>query len=232
MSSNCTEHNPYSASVLFLMIFLFLFFFFVSISLSSSLDCNADDRATLLKIKDQLGNPPELASWQPGFNCCSWNTIECAESGRVYLVAFSRLALQASSVPAALGDLPFLRTIQLDTIPGLAGPIPPSFSKLSQLEILDVESTNVSGPVPAFLSSTNLSALILSDSNFSGPIPAALATLPNLRYLDLSGNRLSGRIPPGLLHGTFRYAYCTRAKQPIRHYSIKLNFTRDYVHIF
>ncbi|XP_020110326.1 polygalacturonase inhibitor 1-like [Ananas comosus] len=201
---NCTDHNPNSSSFLFL---IFLFLFFVSVSLSSSLDCNAGDRATLLKIKDQLGNPPELASWQPGFNCCSWNAIECSESGRVYLVAFFRLTLQASSVPvpAALGDLPFLRTIQLDTIPGLAGPIPSSFSKLSQLEILDVESTNVSGPIPAFLSRTNLSALILSNSNFSGPIPTALASLPNLRYLDLSGNRLSGQIPPGLLHGTFRF---------------------------
>ena len=83
------------------------------------MDCNSSDRAALLKIKEQLGNPPELSSWLPATNCCAWdNTVICFETGRVYLVALFRLIVTAP-IPSAYGDLPMLKTIQLDTMPGL-----------------------------------------------------------------------------------------------------------------
>lgn len=43
-------------------------------------------------------------------------------------------------------------------------------------------------------------------ASWPGRSPAgALSRLPNLRYIDLSGNALSGPVPPGLLHGSFRF---------------------------
>jgi len=167
------------------------------------MDCNSSDRAALLKIKEQLGNPPELSSWLPATNCCARdNTVICSETGRVYLVALFRLNVTAP-IPSAYGDLPMLKTIQLDTMPGLYGPIPSSFAKLSQLELLDITGTQVSGPIPDFLVKTNLSALTITNSKLTGPIPQYLSSLSNLRYIDLSSNMLSGTIPPGLLHGSF-----------------------------
>lgn len=130
--------------------------------------------------------------------------IYCSENGRVY--NFYLYAVKVSSeIPSAIGELSALESLSLDAMPGLTGPIPPSFAKLDRLYLLDISDTSISGPVPAFLSSTNLSALILSDNKLSGPIPPALSSLSYLRYLDLSGNRLTGTIPPGLLHGEFRF---------------------------
>ncbi|WVZ92233.1 hypothetical protein U9M48_038315 [Paspalum notatum var. saurae] len=169
------------------------------------MDCNSNDRSALLKIKEQLGNPLELSSWLPATNCCAWDdSVICSDTGRIYLVALFQLNV-TTSIPSAYGDLPMLQTIQLDSMPGLHGPIPSSFAKLSHLELLDITGTQVYGPIPDFLMKTNLSALTITNSKLTGPIPQSLSRLSNLRYLDLSGNMLSGSIPPGLLHGSFQF---------------------------
>ncbi|XP_078159820.1 polygalacturonase inhibitor 1-like [Carex rostrata] len=189
-----------------------LFLFFIShLTISSSLDCNAADRRALLNVKSELGNPPELSAWLPATNCCTWSNVYCTDTGRIYNIYLFSLNV-STTIPNSLGDLSELLTIQLQTILGIYGTIPPSFSKLTKLELLDLTNTSVSGPIPDFLSRTNLSALDLSNNKFSGPIPLSLTKLPNLRYLDLSGNSLSGTIPPGLLHGTFRFLYLSRNK--------------------
>lgn len=124
-----------------LLLILLFGFFSNAFNSPSAMDCNSSDRAALLKIKEQLGNPPELSSWLPAMNCCAWdNTVICSETGRVYLVALFRLNATAP-IPSAYGDLPMLQTIQLDAMPGLYGPIPSSFAKLSHLELLDITGT-------------------------------------------------------------------------------------------
>ena len=87
------------------------------------MDCNSSDRAALLKIKGQLGNPPELSSWLPATNSYAWdNTVICSDTGGIYLVALFQLNVTAP-IPSAYGDLTMLEVIQLDTLPGLYGPI-------------------------------------------------------------------------------------------------------------
>ncbi|KAJ4764716.1 Polygalacturonase inhibitor 1 [Rhynchospora pubera] len=195
-----------SISLLFFLLFL------SDLSLSSSLDCNAADRTTLLNIKSELGNPPELSTWLPATNCCTWSNVYCSDTGRINNVYLFSLNI-STTIPPSFGDLPKLETIQLQTIPGLYGTIPPSFSKLHKLEILFLTDTSVTGTIPDFLSRTNLSALDLHNNKFSGPIPMSLTKLPRLQFLDLSGNSFSGTIPPGLLHGTDRsYLYLARNK--------------------
>ncbi|KAF0898016.1 hypothetical protein E2562_001697 [Oryza meyeriana var. granulata] len=168
------------------------------------MDCDSSDRAALLKIKEQLGNPVELSSWLPATNCCSWDSgIICSEAGRVYLVALFSLNVTVP-IPTALGDLPLLHTIQLEAMPAMYGPIPSTFAKLSHLEFLFITGTSISGSIPDFLVKTNLSALSITNSKLTGQIPQSLSRLPNLRVVDLSGNMLTGSIPSGLLHGSFR----------------------------
>ncbi|XP_010943595.1 polygalacturonase inhibitor 1-like [Elaeis guineensis] len=183
-----------------------LLFLLLSTTLSpvSSAGCDEGDMKALLNIKESLGNPADLSSWLPNTDCCNWSSIGCSENGRVYI--FYLYALNVSSqIPSAIGELSALESLTLDTMPGLTGPIPPSFAKLSRLFLLQISDTSISGPVPTFLFRTNLSALTLSNNKLSGPIPPALSSLSYLRYLDLSGNSLTGTIPPGLLHGEYRF---------------------------
>jgi hypothetical protein len=127
--------------------------------------------------------------------------------GRVTALALYALPDVSARVPPALGDLAALEILQVDSVPGLSGPVPASFANLTRLRDLDVNGTSVSGPVPGALlaGADSLSTLVIANSKLAGPIPASLASLPNLRYLDLSGKLLTGAIPPGLLHGGFRF---------------------------
>ncbi|WOL12363.1 polygalacturonase inhibitor 1-like [Canna indica] len=189
--------------------FFFLFFLTSSFTLPvASIDCNNGDREALLKIKAALGNPPQLSSWIPATNCCaSWDNLYCdTDTGRVYNVyIYSADVSPGAALPAAFGDLSALESLSLQDMPGLTGPIPPSFAKLSRLYLLSISNTSVSGAIPGFLTTTNLSALVLPNNKLSGPIPRALSRLPYLRYVDLSNNELSGAIPPGLLHGDYQF---------------------------
>lgn len=149
--------------------YLFFLLFFSHLTISSSLDCNATDCRALINVKAELGNPPELSTWLPATNCCTWSNAYCTDDTsciyNIYLIALN----VSTTIPRSLGDLPELTTIQLQTIPGLYGTIPSSFSKLTKLELLDITNTSVSDPILDFLSRTSLSALDLSNNKFSDP---------------------------------------------------------------
>ncbi|OEL16966.1 Polygalacturonase inhibitor 1 [Dichanthelium oligosanthes] len=187
---------------------LLLLLLYVYTAPSSAADCDPADRAALLRVKAQLGDPVRLSAWQPSTNCCAWDpAVICDAAGRVTALALYSLPDVSARVPPALGDLAALEILQVVSVPGMSGPVPASFANLTRLRDLDINGTSISGPVPGSLlaGATKLSTLAIANSKLAGPIPASLAALPNLRYLDLSGNLLTGAIPPGLLHGSFRF---------------------------
>ncbi|CAI0458544.1 unnamed protein product [Linum tenue] len=60
---------------------------------------------------------------------------------------------------------------------------------LEELQLLDLRENRISGEIPACL------AQISSLQILSGPIPSNLSNLRSLQILDLSGNKLRGRVP-------------------------------------
>ena len=100
----------------------------------------------------------------------------------------------------ALSQLANLRWLSLAEIPGYAGvsySLPPEWSKLRRLEVLDLCPSRVSGHLPpSWGSMTSLKRLRICSRNLEGPLPAAWAQLANLRWLSLSGTGITGPLPP------------------------------------
>jgi hypothetical protein len=77
--------------------------------------------------------------------------------------------------------------------------IPFSLSKVSELEILDLSNSGISGNMP-FVSTilVSLRVLNLGSNSLSGPISLDIGNLINLRVLNLENNALSGKVPESL----------------------------------
>ncbi|OIT26833.1 PREDICTED: polygalacturonase inhibitor-like [Nicotiana attenuata] len=185
------------------ILFFSLLLVFSFPSLSHSVRCNPKDKKVLLKIKNDLRNPYHLASWDPNTDCCYWYVVKCdRKTNRINALTVFQANI-SGQIPAAVGDLPFLETLQFHHITNLTGTIPPTIAKLTNLKMLRLSFTNLSGPIPQFLSQLkNLFLLELNYNQFTGTIPSSLSELPNLLAIHLDRNKLTGQIPESF--GNFR----------------------------
>ncbi|KAM3705242.1 hypothetical protein ACJW31_03G066000 [Castanea mollissima] len=93
----------------------------------------------------------------------------------------------SSSVPHILVNLSSLTSLGMRGC-GLYGEFPMEIFKLRNLQFLSVrDNENLTGYLPEFHSSNSLQILRLANTGFSGE-------LPNLEYLSLIANNLSGRV--------------------------------------
>ncbi|KAM0027677.1 putative leucine-rich repeat-containing, plant-type, leucine-rich repeat domain superfamily [Helianthus debilis subsp. tardiflorus] len=171
-------------------------------SLSLSKPCNKNDQKVLFQIKNSLGNPYHLASWQTTLDCCKWYCVKCNKTtGRIIELTIFAGNI-SGQIPPEVGNLPYLQTLMFHKLTNLTGQIPSTITKLTHLTSLTLSWTNLSGPVHSFLSQlTNLNFLDLSFNNLTGSIPPELSKLTNLGALHLDRNKLTGVIPESF--GTF-----------------------------
>lgn len=189
------------ASLFYLLI---AFLTFTTASAQDKPACNADDKATLLKIKAAVGNPDVLSSWTSYSDCCrdQWNGVSCNPNGRV--IGFSIRESEDVSFPNPVtgrfpdevGDLPYLEDLSFYFLPGLSGPITAGVAKLRRLRDISITNVPLSGRIPSFLGEIKtLERVFFYRNDFSGTIPASLAALPNLKVLQIEHSRLTGPIP-------------------------------------
>ncbi|KAK1605465.1 hypothetical protein QYE76_029138 [Lolium multiflorum] len=74
----------------------------------------------------------------------------------------------------------------------LVGPIPTFPPSLTSL---DLSRNNISGTLPSVIGKSMLQVVILFSNSLSGTIPCSLLQLQQLMFLDLSKNQLSGTLP-------------------------------------
>ena len=98
------------------------------------------------------------------------------------------------TLPASLGKLTNLVTLNLGGSDWLTGPIPAELGRLTALVQLDLFGNKLSGSIPAALGQLGaLTELWLGENELSGAIPAELGQLGALNYLYLYGNQLTGQ---------------------------------------
>ncbi|CAH9118756.1 unnamed protein product [Cuscuta europaea] len=147
----------------------------------------------------------ELASWDPATSPCSgnaenWRGVLCF-NGDVWGLQLENFNLSGDIDVDSLTPLRFLRTLSFmnNAFEGLM----PDWRKLGALKSLFLSNNRFSGEIPnnAFSSMTSLKKVYLSNNNFVGNIPISLATTPRLLELKLENNGFTGTIPefpPGL----------------------------------
>lgn len=154
----------------------------------------------LLDLRSSLGI--SARNWHKKANpCLNWTGIEC-RNGHVTRIKLSGLRRSAKGkqnprfAVDSLQKFPLLSSFNSSgfllpgQIPDWLGP------ELSNLELLDLSSSSISGSIPLSLGSlSKLKWLNLSNNSITGNIPTALEKLYSLSVLDLSRNLFTGQIP-------------------------------------
>ncbi|KAI8570882.1 hypothetical protein RHMOL_Rhmol01G0073300 [Rhododendron molle] len=81
-----------------------------------------------------------------------------------------------------------------------SGPFPRWVANLTQLVVLDISSNPLTvGPIPNLSEPRNLQILFLSNCSLNGTLPSRLFAIPSqLKWIDLSNNKLHGPIPQSI----------------------------------
>ncbi|GLT85470.1 hypothetical protein SLE2022_036600 [Rubroshorea leprosula] len=149
-----------------------LLLFLISIPFNAISETIETERTVLLNVKEQLGNPPAIQSWNASSSPCSWSGINCTDG---------------SVTSVSLQDM------------NITSEVPPSICKLKNLTFLDLSDNFMPGQFPTLLySCSKLQHLDLSLNYFIGSIPGDIYQLSTLVYLDVHGNNFSGDIPPSI----------------------------------
>ena len=101
----------------------------------------------------------------------------------------------SGSIPSELGSLSALKVVDLDNNQ-LTGNLPSELFDATELRVLDLDTNSLDGTISTLFGQlTNLYFLQLDRNGFTGVLPTTqLGNLPNLRYLTLFSNDLSGTI--------------------------------------
>lgn len=185
-----------------------LFLLLISITYTEQLE-SSQIRA-LLKVRQLLGFPPFLNSWNKATDFCNSDpssnlTIVCYEENitQLHIVGETgapRLPENFSidSFVATLAKIPGLKVLRLVSL-GLWGPFPGEFTNLSSLELLNLTSNFFQGSIsPSISSMTRLQSLILDSNNLTGRMPDGIGTLSSLVVLSARNNSLNGTLPHSL----------------------------------
>lgn len=158
-------------------------------------------------------------------DCCGGAGVTLPDS-LTTLATLTKLQLigcdLAGELPVGMGNLSNLKVLIIENSPELGGPLPDmsmftqmthltlagcqlngplpsSFSSLSETTLLNLRGNYLTGTLPAALTElTKVQYLGLEDNAFSGSLPSVLTTMQTLEILLLADNKLTGSIPQGL----------------------------------
>ncbi|CAI9110281.1 OLC1v1010275C1 [Oldenlandia corymbosa var. corymbosa] len=148
-----------------------LFLGFSTFFFAAESQTSAGDAGVMLELKKSLNAPDSLGWSDP--DPCKWDHVGCSEDKRV-----TRIQIGGQS---------------------LTGTLPPSLSNLTQLERLELQVNNISGPLPSLNGLSSLQALLINGNQFTS-IPADFFTgMSSLITVEIDKNPFSAwEIPESL----------------------------------
>jgi ELWxxDGT repeat protein len=159
------------------------------------------------------GNWVNKAGWNLAANTVSneWFGVKI-ENGHVTGLDFGAGGNNLNgTLPAELGNLPYLRRLVLTGNPQLRGDVPSGLGNLKNLTVLVLSANQLTGPIPAGIWQLNkLLTLSLAGNALSGVLPERVDSLQHLTGLLLNNNRFSGNI--GAVAGLKKLEYLSLAR--------------------
>ncbi|KAL6959631.1 mitogen activated protein kinase [Sarracenia purpurea var. burkii] len=146
-----------------------------SVSVSGS-GFDSDSDSTVMRALKMSLNPPEELGWSDP-DPCKWNHVGCSDDKRVTRIQIGHQNLQ--------------------------GTLPPNLSNLTQLQRLELQRNNISGPLPSFSGLSSLQVLILSNNQFSSIPNDFFSGMSSLQSVEIDGNPFSAwELPESLLNAS------------------------------
>ncbi|GMH05151.1 hypothetical protein Nepgr_006991 [Nepenthes gracilis] len=133
------------------------------------------DASVMLALKQSL-NPPKDIGWSDP-DPCKWTHVACSEDKRVTRIQIGHQSLQGTLVS--------------------------NLSSLSQLERLELQFNNLSGPLPSLSGLSSLQVVMLSDNQFSSVPEDFFSGLSSLQSVDMDNNPFSSwEIPESITNAS------------------------------
>ncbi|SNS48843.1 Repeat domain-containing protein [Ekhidna lutea] len=102
----------------------------------------------------------------------------------------------SGAIPEAIGSLTELK--KLDFTFNELESVPDAISALSKIKYLGIAFNNFTDLPLAIYNIPSLDTLLISGNELSGPIPPELGTMTTLKFLNIGGNQYEGQLPPEL----------------------------------
>lgn len=173
----------------------------VSISVVSVLSqSSSDDASVMLALKQNL-SPPKSLDWSDP-NPCQWQQVQCSRDNRVTRIQVGNQNLKGS-LPQTLNNLTELQVLEFQKNQ-LTGPLP-SLAGLTQLQNLLLSDNKFSSiPSDFFDGMTSLQHVYLDYNAFaSWSIPDSLKSASTLQVFSATSANITGKIPDFLGGDTF-----------------------------
>ncbi|MED6148073.1 hypothetical protein PIB30_049732 [Stylosanthes scabra] len=179
-----------------LRLFILLSFMIIGALFSGVESEPLEDKQALLDFYHNIDHPKHL-NWDSKNSVCkSWTGVTCdSNQSRVVALRLPRAGLIGLIPSNTLSRLSALQILNLESN-GITGSFPTGFSKLKGLTSIYLQDNKFSGPLPLDFSVwKNLTTADFSNNTFIGRIPFSISKLTHLSSLILANNSLSGEIP-------------------------------------
>ncbi|XP_050227916.1 receptor protein kinase TMK1 [Mercurialis annua] len=131
----------------------------------------SEDAPVMFALKKTLNVPASLGWSDP--DPCKWSHVTCSDENRVTRIQIGRNSL--------------------------SGTLPLNLQKLAQLERLELQWNNISGPLPSLSGLSSLQVVMLSDNQFTSIPDDFFAGLTSLQSVEIDNNPFSTWVIPETL---------------------------------